>query len=92
MKMTPLLAVINTLLSILLGAYALFGIGALNSRSLEVFLLLPLLLIFITNTISGWMVLSKNPGHIIISVWRVTETISVIIFLLIAGGALIRNL
>jgi hypothetical protein len=91
--MTPFLAGVNTLGSLALGAYCVLVVGLLNDRFLASFLLPPLLFIFLICIVTGWMVAVKpNVSTRIAGLWRVTETITVLVFLFLAGSMIFGNI
>ncbi len=90
MKMTPFLAIFNTLLALVLGLYFTLAVGVAGSNPLMGDLLALVQLIFITAVVTGWIVAIKGSGvnKIVLSAWRIAQTLSALILLAFILGCL----
>lgn len=91
MKMTPFLAGINTVVTLLLAAYITVAVGVAGYNNAISNILLPLLLlIFLLNIVTGWFVALKKTSvtSSVNSVWRITQTLTILAFLFLTLGSL----
>lgn len=79
--MTPLLAVINTVGSLVLCLFLVVAVGVAGDDYMATYFVVPFMVVAISNVLAGWIVV-KNPNHkIAVPVWRVTQTVVLFVFL-----------
>ncbi len=88
--MTPFLAFFNTIISLLLLFFFVLAAGTARDEFMMSYLIFPITVIFLLSIVTGWLVALKKASGNIIKIWRVTQTVSVLVLLILLIGTFAR--
>lgn len=88
--MTPFLAFFNTIISLLLLFFFVLSAETARDEFMMTYLIFPITVIFLLSIVTGWLVALKKASGNIIKIWRVTQTISILVLLVLLVGVFTR--
>ena len=92
MKFTPFLALTNTIVLVLIGGFILVAVGVAGDQLLTSYFVIPILIVFLTCIITSWFVAFGNPNKLLHSIWRITQTVSILIIVVLLANILYKSL